>query len=205
LPRRGTQQVLQDELWGAYDRSIDLILVNVIWFLFSVPLVTAVPALGGLFYATNRMAHGSTGDWRVFWQGFRETFRLSWRWGLVNTVVLLFLGFNWWFYGQIEISGVLWIRGLILMLIAVWIQLQLFTFPLLLEQADQRFTVALRNSGVLLLRWPATALGATLEILIVTLPSIFIFPPAWIFISASLCAFLANRAVVTSVQKMKGS
>jgi hypothetical protein len=58
---------------------------------------------------------------------------------------------------------------------------------------------------VLLLRWPATALGATLEILIVTLPSIFIFPPAWIFISASLCAFLANRAVVTSVQKMKGS
>jgi uncharacterized membrane protein YesL len=205
VPRRGTQQVLQDELWGAYYRSIDLILVNVIWFLFSVPLVTAVPALGGLFYATNRMAHGSTGDWRVFWQGFCENFRLSWRWGLVNAVVLLFLGFNWWFYGQIEISGMVWIRGLILMLIAVWVQLQLFTFPLLLEQADQRFTVALRNSGVLLLRWPAIALGATLEILIVTLPSIFIFPPAWIFISASLCAFLANRAVVTSVQKIKGS
>ena len=92
------RQPCQDEGRSSFSRmncgEIDLILVNVIWFLFSVPLITAVPALGGLFYATNRMAHGSTGDWRVFWQGFRENFRLSWRWGLVNAVVLLFLGFE---------------------------------------------------------------------------------------------------------------
>ena len=205
MPGRGTQQILQDELWGAYYRSIDLILVNLIWFVSSVPLVTAIPALGGLFYATNRMAHGSTGDWRVFWKGFRENFWLSWRWGLINAAVLGFLGLSLWFYGQVEVAGIAWVRGFIAFLIAVWVVLQLFTFPLLLEQTDQRFVVALRNSGVLLLRWPGLALTAIAQIIIVAVPSLFIFPPAWIIISTSLCAFFANRAVVASVEKIKGS
>lgn len=205
MPRRENQQALQDELWIAYYRSIDLILVNLIWFLFSVLIVTAVPALGGLFYATNQMAHGGGGNWRTFWEGFRRYFWLSWRWGLINAVVLMVLGVSLWFYGQIETSWIIGVRVALIGLGAAWIEFQLFTFPLLLEQADQRFVVALRNSGVIFLRWPWIALGATLQILVVALPSLFIFPPAWIFISASLCAYFANRAVVVSVQKTKKS
>jgi uncharacterized membrane protein YesL len=203
MPRRVNQQALQDELWIAYYRSIDLILTNLIWFLFSVLIVTAVPALGGLFYATNQIAHGGSGNWRTFWEGFRRYFWLSWRWGLINAAVLALLGVSLWFYGQVETSWAIGVRVLLIGLSVVWIESQLFTFPLLLEQADQRFIVALRNSGVIFLRWPGTALGATLQIVIVALLSVLFFPPAWIFISASLCVYFANRAVVTSVQKTK--
>ena len=63
--------------------------------------------------------------------------------------------------------------------------------------------VALRNSGVIFVRWPWIALGASLQIAMVALPSILIFPPAWIFISASLCGYLSNRAVLQSILKIK--
>ncbi len=203
MPQKNTQEVLQDELWIAYYRSIDLILLNLIWFAASVPIITAVPALGALFYATNQMVHTGSGNWRSFREGFRRYFWLSWRWSLINAAVLGFLVFAAWFYGQIEAPWAAAVQAGLIGLLAVWIELQLFTFPLLLEQADQRFMVALRNSGVIFVRWPWMALGASLQIAMVALPSIFIFPPAWIFISASLCGYLSNRAVLQSILKIK--
>jgi hypothetical protein len=203
VPQRNVQEVLQDELWVAYYRSIDLILLNLIWFLVSLPIITAVPALGALFYATNQMVHTGTGNWRHFVEGFRRYFWLSWRWGLINVVVLAFFFFTLSFYGHVESPWAAGIRLLVIGLIVAWGALQLFTFSLLLEQADQRFVVALRNSGVIFLRWPWIALGATLQIAIVALPSVFIFPPAWIVITASLCTYLSNRAVLASILKIE--
>jgi uncharacterized membrane protein YesL len=202
---RDGEQVLQDELWIAYYRSIDLILVNLIWFVFSIPIITAIPALGGLFYATNRMVHEGSGDWRHFWDGFRRCFWLSWRWGVINGVVLGALGLNLWFYGHVETSWIGIVRLIVTGLAVGWIALMFFTFPLLLEQEDQRFIVALRNGGVIFLRWPGTAFGALLLIVIVAVPSTFLFPPAWIFISASFCAYQANRAVFKAIQKTKNT
>ena len=123
---------------------------------------------------------------------------------MINAAVLGFLGVTAWFYGQVDRPWSSPLRLLVIALLVAWIELQLFTFPLLLEQADQRFVVALRNSGVIFLRWPRIAFGAALQIVIVALPSALIFPPAWIVISASLCTYLANRAVLQSIQKIKG-
>jgi uncharacterized membrane protein YesL len=203
VPSRSAQEALQDELWIAYYRAIDLIQLNLIWFVASVPVITAIPALGALFYATHQMAHTGSGHWRDFGEGFRRYFWLSWRWGLINGAVLGFLGLALWFYGQIDQSWAAIIRLVIMVLLVVWIELQLFTFPMLLEQADQRFGVALRNSAVIFLRWPGVASKAMLQIVIVVLPSVFIFPPAWIVISASLSTYLANRAVQQLIQKSR--
>jgi hypothetical protein len=81
----------------------------------------------------------------------------------------------------------------------LWGILQLYTFPLLLEQTDRRMPVALRNSGAILLRRPIFTLGVALGFALVAVSSVYVFPPAWIFISASLCAYLANWAVIDSI------
>ncbi len=205
MPQKNVQEMLQDELWIGYYRAIDLILLNLIWFVASVPLITAVPALGALFYATNQMVHTGSGNWRSFIEGFRQHFWMSWRWGLINAAVLGFLILSLWFYGHVDSPWAGAIRLIVIGLLVLWIELQLFTFPLLLEQADQRFVVALRNSGVFFLRWPGAAVGVSLLIALVALPSVLIFPPAWIFISASLCTYLSNRAVIQAIQRIKSS
>lgn len=202
MPRLRVPQDNRDRLWEAYYLSGDLILVNLIWAVFTVPVITAIPALGALFYATNRLAHGSSAGWRVFWDGFRACFWMSWRWAAINAVVFGLLGANLWFYGQADAAWSGAAQTAFVILIAVWSELQLFTFPLLLEQADRRFVVALRNSAVMLLREPGPVLWAVLLVLAVAVPSVLIVPPAWIILSASLCAYLANRAVVQSIQAL---
>ncbi len=200
-----SDRVLQDQFWNAYYDTIDLILINLTWFLCSVPLITAIPALGGLFHATNRLAHGSGGNWRVFWEGFRQHFWLSWRWGLINAAVFIVLGVSHEFYSQLEIPALNWIRWPILIAGAIWAELQLFTFPLLLEQTDRRFLVATRNSAVMFLRCPGLALSALVPVLLIGAVSLLVFLPAWVVISASLCAYLANRAVVKTIERLKPS
>jgi uncharacterized membrane protein YesL len=200
MSRQHAERELQNQLWEAYYRSIDLILLNLIWFVASLPVITAIPALGALFYATNRIVHDGSAGWGTFVEGFRQHFRLSWRWGLINAAILAFLGLSVHFYGQVDIPWLSWARWIIVVVIAVWVDLQLFTFPLLLEQADRRFLTATRNSMVLYARRPRMAVGALAPVLIIVVFSVLVFPPAWIFISASLPAYLLNRAVVNAIQ-----
>ncbi len=203
MSRQHAERALQNQLGEGYYRSIDLILLNVIWFVASLPMVTAIPALGGLFYATNRMKHDGSAGWGAFVEGFRQHFWLSWRWGLINAGILIFLSLSAYFYGQIDLPWLSWIRWVIVVMIAIWVDLQLFTFPLLLEQADRRFLIATRNSAVLYLRRPRTAVGTLALILIITAFSTFVFPATWIFISASLSTYLLNRAVIDAIQSLR--
>jgi uncharacterized membrane protein YesL len=202
VSRRGNMPVLQAVLADAFRASISLFQVNVIWFLLTIPLVTALPALGGLYYATNQMAHGRSADWRTFLTGFRTHFWLSWRWGLVNALVLGVIGINLWLYTHAGVSWLRWVHSVALGLLLLWGTLQLYTFPLLLEQVDRRMSLALRASAEILLRRPIFTLGVALGFALVAVPSVYLFPPAWIFISASLCTYLANRAVIDSIGRM---
>lgn len=205
MRRRSGEDSLRDELWNTYYRLGELIVLNLLWVVASLPVVTAIPALGALFAATNHMAHTGSANWRHFADGFRRHFWLSWRWGLVNAVALGVIGVAWWFYGRVETGWAEAVRWLVRGLLVAWVELQLFTFPLLLEQADQRQRTALRNSAVLFIRWPGIALSASVQIALIALASVLVLPPLWIVISASLCAWIANRAVVRAVQRMKAT
>lgn len=200
MPRRVDQGAFQDILIGAYYDLISLILVNIIWFLFTVPIITAIPALGGLYHATNRLAHQTPADWRTFWQGFREHFWLSWRWGLLNAAVFGVLGSSLWFYAHVDADWANWVYFVVLGMLIWWAILQLFTYPLLLEQSDRRLQVAVRNSLVMLLRRPLFTASAGAGIVALILFSVYIMRPAWIFITGSLCAYLANRAVLDTIR-----
>ncbi|HML23752.1 MAG TPA: YesL family protein [Aggregatilinea sp.] len=205
MPRLRVREDNADRLWEAYYQAGDLIVVNLLWVVTSLPVITAVPALGALFHATNRLAHGSSAGWRVFWEGFREQFWLSWRWAAINAAAFGVLGVNVWFYGWVDADWAGAVQTAFVILLALWGELTLFTFPLLLEQSDRRFVTALRNSAVMLLRQPGPVLWAVLLVLAVAVPSVLILPPAWIIISGSLCAYLANRAVVQAIRAMKES
>jgi len=198
----GDDQTLRDRLLDAYYDASSLILVNVIWFVFTALLVTAVPALAGLFYATNALAHGKPADWRTFLEGFRAHFWLSWRWGVVNVAVYGVLVSNLLFYDQVEAEWAVWARALAGLLTALWSVLQVFTWPLLMEQEDRRVRVAVRNSAVILIRLPLFALGVAAGLALLALASAFVVRPAVVFISASLFAYLANKAVIDAIDRI---
>lgn len=202
MPRRRSGSPFQELLLGAYYDLISLILVNIIWFLLTLPIVTAIPAIGGLYYATNRLAHQSTADWRTFLEGFRTHFWLSWRWGLLNLAAFGIIGSSLWFYSQVDTVWAAWVHTLMIGVFLWWTLIQILTYPFLLEQSDRRLRVAIHNSLVMLLRRPVFTVLTGISIGVLMLLSIYLLLPAWIFFTGSFCAYLANRAVISTINTM---
>jgi uncharacterized membrane protein YesL len=189
-------RLIYEWLIDAYYSFTALIIWNLLWFAFTVLIVTAPPAAAGLYYATNRLAHHEPTDWRSFFTGFRTYFWSSWRWGLLNLVIGLAVGTNVWYYAKIEAAWGVWVQGLFAGGLALWVLVQLYTVPLLIEQERQHVRLALRNSAVLFLRRPAFSLSLSVVLMLMIGVSTFLLPPAWLMFTASLCAYLANQGAL---------
>jgi len=193
----------RESLINIYYDLVPLVSLNIIWFLLTLPIVTAFPAAAGLYYATNQLAHQKGAGWKTFFDGFRIHFWLSWRWGLLNVIIIVVLVSNIKFYGQLEAEWSVWLRGVIIGLSILWGIIQLYTFPFLLEQEKQQLNSALRNSMVLLATRPAPVLSVAFLTLVLAVLSTFIALPAWFFFTASLSVYLANKVVIDSVKKLQ--
>lgn len=196
---------LRDALVDAYYDSVPLITINVLWFLLTLPLITAPPAVAGLYYATNGLAHRRSANWRTFLEGFRAHFWLSWRWALANLLVLAVLGGDVWFYGRMGWNWGYWVQGVFLTLAILWGLLQIYTFPLLLEQEDRRMITAVRNSVVLYIKHPLFSIGLALFIVLLIVVSTWFLRPAWLLITPSLSAFLTNRGAIVLIEGSKSA
>lgn len=197
-------QVLRDKLIDAYVALIPLIVLNFVWFLISLPLVTAIPATGGLIYATNQLAHGRPADWHTLLEGFRRYFWQSWLIGLVNVALVAVFTSNFLFYSFIDSSWVMLARGAVIVLALLWLALQIHLFPMLIEQEHPHIRLALRNSLVIIMKRPLFTLGVTLGIALLAWATTTFIQPAWFFVSASGCAFFANQATLNSISKITG-
>lgn len=185
----------------AYLLSIPLITTNVMWLLLSLPIITLIPAMGGLYYATNLLAHDRDASWRSVWQGFRQHFWLSWRWGLLNVLIYGGLVANIWFYGRV--SWGVWVRPFFLALTVLWTLLQIYFFPTLLEQERPSLRLAIRNSFIILLRRPLPTLGYLIALVVFALGSSYLLPPLWFVFTVSLLLYLSNLATIQAIERLK--
>lgn len=185
-----------------YYDSIPFIGINLLWFLLTLPLITAFPAMAGLYYATNRLAHGKSAGWGEFFEGFRNYFWVSWRWGLMNIFVIVVLVVNIWFYGQVKASWADFVRGTSLGLMVIWGSMQFYIFPFLIEQKDRRLKVAVRNTLVMSLRSPLRAFGLAIGVMALTLIAARYFAPALAIFLVSLSAYYANRTVIRTIDDL---
>ncbi|MBI1257820.1 MAG: DUF624 domain-containing protein [Chloroflexi bacterium] len=193
---------LRDKLTDAYVATIPLITLNVVWLVTSLPLVTLIPSTAALFYATNHLAHGKSADMYTFFEGFRLYFRRSWFWGLLNLLVIVVLASNFLYYGHLSAQWATIAEAIVIVVSLVWLSLQVYSFPLLLEQEKPDLRLALRNSLILLIRRPFFTFGAALLMVALAVFSSLALLPLWFFFTASTCTYLANLATLSSIAKV---
>ena len=197
---RRAVRVVWDSLRDFYDDAALLIAVNILWVGLSLPLITLPPATGGLYYVTNRIAHGYAVRVRTFFEGFRQYFVKSWQLALANLLVLAVTWANLVFYGQLDSPWLRYLRILLLYLLAFWLAMQMYTFPLLLEQEDKRLKLVLRNAAFLVLADPVfTVILAVLLLVAVALSAALTLP--LILMTSSFVSLVANRAVLALLTK----
>jgi uncharacterized membrane protein YesL len=179
----------------------DLMVSNVLWLLVSLPIITIPPAFAGLYYSTSKLAHNESCSRQTFFAGFKKYFRTSYYWFISNVIVVGLLLFN--IDLSIQNSQLLWLQffsGVSWVILAAWMLLQIYTFPLLIQQDDPRLVLALRNSAVLWFQHSSFSLLLSFVIIILVVVSLFLFP-LWFVISASLIAYLANLGVIYLLSK----
>ena len=196
-------QVIRVTLVDAYYDFSLLMTLNLLWLAASLPVLTLPPALFGLQYAAYQMVHErrAVSAWGTFFEGFRSYFWLSWRWALLNLLMLAMLSANYLFYGQFSTDWVPWVQGIFIGLATLWTLIQITTLPLLMEQQERRVWTALRNSLVLFARRPGFSLVLCLSIgLLAVISTIFMLP--WILFTISLISYVANRCTAYLVRQL---
>ncbi|MDX1991163.1 MAG: hypothetical protein SF029_02155 [bacterium] len=172
---------------------------NTLWIFGTASFLFAPPALFGLFYVANEAVHKRGVDLADFFRGARRYFRKSWQWGLLNLIAAFLVWTNINFYLQFV---ALWSAALLtitLFLAVVWIIVQAYTIPYLLEQDVKKVRVALRNGLYTMLASPLYTLVLSFAVFLIV--RLCAWQPALMLAGGPvLVALIATHAVRERVE-----
>jgi len=168
---------------------------NVLWFVFSLPVVTWLTAAVAMTHALERWL--GAGDGRVmhnFWEGWKLHWRRTLPIGVVSTVVLAILLLNALFLATRDDRSALVLLPPTLVLLAAWLMFHLALIPVIALFPALPPRTWLREAAVLAIRHPLTSLinaslAAALVAALVWLPTLVPF------VSAAPVGFVALRTV----------
>lgn len=185
-----------------HDELVYLAFYNLLWFICCLPLVTIPPATAALYVATREITHHHHIGWRDFLKTVQEYFMISWRWGILNFLVGFIFWTNLWFYTVTSSSATILLAALWWGLLVLWLIIQMYTFPILLEQEEPQIRLALRNAVILCLQHPLFTLVLALVMVFVILLTFFL-PVFVALFTASLTTFIYNKAIQHLLQLEK--
>jgi uncharacterized membrane protein YesL len=186
-----------------YDKVSPFVISNILWALLCIPVITAFPATAAMLYVTNQVIHEKPAGVRVYFEGFRKYFWVSLLWGLVNIIAGVLLYINIWFYGNMTTSIGTTLGYLFRVIALVWVIVQFYTFPFLLEQEQKNLKQAMRNSLFGMGIRPLHNMGLFLFAIIMGLFCTIIFPMGWLLFGGSLIAYSANRGVLNTLKEVQ--
>ena len=159
-------------------------------------LITVPPPTAGAFYYANRIAREKSANFSDFWEGTKKYAVRAWIFGVVDVLALGLFVLNIWFYPRaFQGMWVIWVQSVFVALTVYWLALQIYIWPILLEQKEEKLRLAVRNAAVLAFSNPLMTLIVGLALLLIIAVSLALTLPA-VFVMICTVALIANRAVV---------
>ena len=146
--------VFRDAVRLTFQRIGLLLTLNILWWLLSLLLLTWPPATAALYHVSRRLTNIEVSEqttWRDFFEGMRQYWLKSWQLALGDLALGGVISFGFWFYFNLEHTMLRWVALPIFYIFLVWLGMQLYLFPLLIEQSDKRIRLIFRNAFFLAL------------------------------------------------------
>ena len=194
-------QILWDALRSAYDSASEIIVSNILWFLLSIPIVTAPAAAAGAYYNAFRLAIGKRATAQSFFEGVRKFGWAGYRFFFMNLLVFLVIYFYLIFFGRLHTQWAVWVQGMVIGFCIIWLLLNVFTFPLYLAQGEKKLLVALRNSVVFYIKMPGLCLSLISFLLLFLALSTLLGVP-WLLFTTVLAFMLCCRFTIFMLNKL---
>lgn len=217
---REAMEVFWQSLKDLWEELYSLGLVNLVWVFSLAPLalitvsqapVVVVLALlltvllfptttVGMYFVTNRVAQGRTFHFSDFIEGCKRYWWRSLIWLAVNAGVLFLIRTNLMFYPDVLADRVsplviIGISGLWLALGVFWLAIQVYYWPMLIQQQQTKLFVAWKNAAFLLLANPFYAFFVISFTFVLFALSVLLTLP-FIFVGMALVGVIGNNAVI---------
>lgn len=153
--------------WNGMERIFDVFVLNILWLVCCLPIVTIGPATTAFFYALIQLLRGENGYIsRDFFRSFRQNFRQGILLGVPLTAVGAFLALDITLCYRSGTGIYTFFMVFFAVLFLFWAFLTLYSFPLLakFEKTNREiliwaFTLSIRHAGRTLLMLAVSALG----------------------------------------------
>jgi hypothetical protein len=204
---RAALDVFWETVRDWYNGMVGLAVMNFAWLLCSLTVILLPPATAGIATVTNSIAHGTGAHFSDLWPGMRRYAWVSYRWALVNIAVVVIFVVCFTFYGAAGGTLGVVIQTLCAAAGLVWIAVQFYAWPFLIEQENKCLRIALKNALFLTLANPAYTfilLGMAALALVISLITML---PIAVFLT-SFISLLGSRAMVerlTTYGKLPGT
>ena len=137
-------------LWRAcrlwWQHWIGILILNILWFLLQLPIVSGPPATAAFFAMVKRIVDDDVWDARDMWDAWREMFWPAWRWAVPNLLVGVVVVGNFYLYQ--ERTGGMWVTLRLLwgMIALLWLAVNLFYWPFWMHQEDRSLRTTIANA-----------------------------------------------------------
>jgi len=183
-----------------WDELFLMVGVNLVVSLLALPIVTLFPALMGAYYVTYEKSHERRVEFDYFWQGFRQYFGKAWALGSINLIITVLLIVNILFYMQ-QPSWLFYLTILWIYLFILWLGVQIYVFPLAIEQEDKSVKLIYRNAALLAMGRPLRTFIVALFLLLLLATSV-VFSPLLLLVYIPLSALIANHTLRASLEEI---
>lgn len=114
------------------DKTVNVIFLNILWVIFSLPVITAGASTTAMFSVMMKMARDREGYmWKGFWKAFKENFKQATKIWLVFLAVISIIVFDIYaFYVLLDLSFGRYIGALLIGILIIVLFGLVYVFPL---------------------------------------------------------------------------
>ena len=153
-----------------------------------------------LYYYANQTVHDESINVTDFFKAIPRFWRIGWRWGILNLIVLcLLLGDTVLSSYQSKSQLSVFMSGIYFTLILFWLFLQMVTLPFLLEQKKPSVIMAIRNGITLIGKEPVFSITLLFFLIIILTLGTIAFMLS-VALGGMFLAFAGNRAVINRIE-----
>lgn len=185
-------------LW--WRELLPLSLLNIIWFAFQVPIITAPIATAVVYMVARRVIDEEFVGLRDALQAIREVALPALLWGAVNLMVAIIVIGNFWIYRDQAGAGWALVRVVWGGVGLGWFIVNLFYWPFWLAAEKPRLWTTMRNSAVFVVRRPTVGL---LSVAIFVVSALLTLP--FVVAAMTFAALFGLVAVDSDLKSVRGA
>lgn len=200
MPLKAAFPVIWDSIKIWWKDWTNQVLVALAAVLLSLTIVLYPLAIFGIYEQALDLTHGIRTGIMGFWKGFKGYWRKSLLWGLLNLLVTTVLGFNVWFYRNVDHPIAFALTFLMIFLLLAWMVWQFYSVSCFFLQEEKTLKTAWKNGWAIIILQPGYAITIAIVMLILVGLSITTFIPLFLG-SLPLIAILSLRAVQATIKQ----